>query len=60
MFKIHSTVACCGGNMAHNLGNEELADMQMVYEAAHGNAREAVRFYQERFPNKYSTRHVMT
>ena len=39
--------------MAHNLTNEELADMHMVYGAAHGNAREAVRLYQQRFPNRY-------
>ena len=59
MFTIHFTVACRAGNMAHNLRNEELADMHMVYGAAHGNAREAVRLYQERFPNRYLPGHEM-
>ena len=45
--------------MTHNLRNEELADMHMVYGAAHGNAREAVRLYQERFPNRYLPGHEM-
>ena len=39
--------------MAHNLTKEELADMHMVYGAAHGNPKEAVRLYQQRFPNRY-------
>ena len=39
--------------MAHNLTNEKFADMHMVHGAAHGNAREALRFYQQRFPNQY-------
>ena len=33
------------GNMAHHLYNEELADMYIVYGAAQGNAKEAVRLF---------------
>ena len=39
--------------MVHNLTNEKFADMHMVYGAAYGNPREAVRLYQQRFPNRY-------
>lgn len=39
--------------MAHNLSNEELADMHLMYGEAGGNAAEAVRRYRERFPNRY-------
>jgi len=45
--------------MAHHLTNEELADMHMVYGAEDGNAREAVRLYQEKFPNRYLPGHEM-
>ena len=31
----------------------------MVYGAAHGNAREDVRLYQEMFPNRYLPGHEM-
>jgi hypothetical protein len=30
----------------------ELADIHFVYRESHGNAREAVCLYQERFPNR--------
>lgn len=45
--------------MPPNISNEELADMHMVYGEARGNAREAVRLYQERFPNRYLPGHRM-
>ena len=59
MFTFHFTAAYRAANMAHNLTNEELADMHMVYGAADGNARAAVRLYQERFPNRYLPGHEM-
>lgn len=39
--------------------NEEMADMHMVYGTANGNARRAVRIYQERFPNRHLPDHRM-
>ena len=56
MFTFHFTAAYRDGN---NLTNEELAYMHMANGAAHGNAREAVRLYQERFPNRYLRGHEM-
>ena len=59
MFTFYFTAAYRDRNMAHNLTNGELADMHMAYGAAHGNAREAVRLYQEMFPIRYLPGHEM-
>ena len=45
--------------MAAQLSNAELADMHLAYGAANGNARQAARLYQERFPNRYLPGHRM-
>ena len=37
--------------------NADMADMHMAYGAANGNAREAARIYQQRFPNRYHPDH---
>ena len=58
VFTNQFTVARRADNMAH-LSNEELADMHLAYGAANGNAREAARLYQERFPNRYLAGHRM-
>ena len=59
MLTIHFTVAYRAGNLTHNLRNEEFTGMHKVYGAVHGNAREAVRLYQERCPNRYMPGHEL-
>ena len=41
------------------LTNAEMADKHLTYGAANGNARQAARLFQERFPNRYIPGHRM-
>jgi hypothetical protein len=43
----------------NRLTNAEMADMHLAYGAANGNARQAARTYQDRFPNRYIPGHRM-
>ena len=41
----------------NRFSNSEIADMQMMYGSANGNARLAAKLYAERFPNRNLLNH---
>ena len=41
------------GDMMDRYTNIELADMHLTYGVAQGNARNAVRMYRDKFPNRH-------